>query len=168
MTVPSIDHPNALQRFIRRIARTRPGGWLFSILAPPLDRLTLRITGKRHNFTTFFAGYPVITLTTTGAKSGLPRQTILLAAPDVERLILIASNFGNASHPAWYHNLRANPHVKVEADGLCGDYSARITAGDERKRLWEKAVAYYPGYNAYRKWAQGREIPVVLLTPLDS
>jgi deazaflavin-dependent oxidoreductase (nitroreductase family) len=162
----SLDHPNALQRLVRRIARSRPGGRLFSILVPPLDRWALRITRNRLTATTLLAGYPVITLTTTGAKSGLPRQTILLAAPDGERLVLIASNFGNASHPAWYHNLSTHPQVQVEWAEIKRNYIARIAQGDERQHLWELAVAYYPGYNAYRKWAENREIPVVVLTPI--
>lgn len=162
----SLDHPNAYQRLVRRIARSRPGGWLFSILAPPLDRWALSLSGNRQTFTTVLAGYPVITLTTTGSKSGLPRETILLAAPDGERLILIASNFGNASHPAWYYNLSTHPQVQLEFAGIKRNYLARIAQGDERQHLWELAVAYYPGYNAYRKWARGREIPVVVLTPI--
>ena len=161
------DHPNSIQRLVRRFARTRLGGRLFSTLAPPLDRWALRVSNNRQNFTTVLAGYPVITLTTTGAKSGQPRQTILLAAPDGERLVLIASNFGNTSHPAWYYNLIAHPEVRVECEGIHREYLARVVQGEERQCLWDLAVAYYPGYAAYSKWAGGREIPVVILTPIE-
>ena len=153
---------------MRRFARTRLGGRIFSTLAPPLDRWALRVSNNRQNFTTVLAGYPVITLTTTGAKSGQPRQTILLAAPDGKRLVLIASNFGNASHPAWFYNLSANPRVHVVTSGFSGEYLARITEGAERQCLWDLAFAYYPGYAAYSKWAGGREIPVVVLAPLSA
>ena len=62
-----------------------------------------------------FTGLPLITLTTTGAKSGRPRSVPLVGVPYGERLILIASNWGQAKHPAWYHKvLKAHPEVKVD------------------------------------------------------
>ncbi len=161
-----IDRPNAIQQLVRKFARSRYGSRIFSRLAPPVDHWTLRLSAGKVTATTWMAGYPVITLTTIGAKSGLPRKTILLATPYGDRLVLIASNFGNPSHPAWYHNLIAHPQVQVETHTIKRDYYAQVAQGNERQALWDLAVAYYPGYHAYRNWTRGREIPVVVLTPL--
>jgi deazaflavin-dependent oxidoreductase (nitroreductase family) len=162
-----MEHPNGIQRLVRSFARSRFGAMIFSRLAPPLDRWSLRLSGGKTTATTLLAGYPVITLTTIGVKSGQPRSVSLLAVPDGNRLVLVASNFGNARHPAWYMNLHANPHVRVEAGGITQNYIVRTAQGEERQRLWDLAVAYYRGYNAYRQWADEREIPVVILTPIE-
>ena len=82
-----------------------------------------------------------------------------------EEIVVIASNFGQAKHPAWYHNVRANPEVEVSWDGGGGRYRAREATGEERERYWQKAVADYPGFAARRRRA-GRQIPVIVLSPL--
>jgi deazaflavin-dependent oxidoreductase (nitroreductase family) len=94
----------------------------------------------------------------------------LVGIPDGERLILIASNWGQAKHPAWLHNIRANPVVRVAGrDFPAGRdvpaerlYVARELHGAERAAAWARAVALYPGYEGYAARA-GREIPVVVL-----
>jgi deazaflavin-dependent oxidoreductase (nitroreductase family) len=82
--------------------------------------------------------------------------------PDGERLILIASNWGQAKHPAWYYNVKANPQVTITRDGVTRPYVAREVMGEERERCWAKAVALYPGYRGYAARA-GRGIPVIVL-----
>jgi deazaflavin-dependent oxidoreductase (nitroreductase family) len=107
-------------------------------------------------------GLPIIALTTTGARSGRPRTVPLVRVPDGERLILIASNWGQAKHPAWYYNVKANPQVTITRDGVTRPYVAREVVGEERAACWGRAVALYPGYRGYAERA-GREIPVVVL-----
>jgi deazaflavin-dependent oxidoreductase (nitroreductase family) len=91
----------------------------------------------------------------------------LLGIPDGEKLIIIASNWGQGHHPGWFYNLRANPEVLVEHEGETRACTAREVKGLERQRCWQLAIQYYPGYEAYKKWANGREIPVVLLAPKE-
>ncbi|HEU5100787.1 MAG TPA: nitroreductase/quinone reductase family protein, partial [Roseiflexaceae bacterium] len=49
--------------------------------------------------------YPLILLTTTGAKSGLPRTNPLNYSTDGDRIVVIASKAASPTHPDWYHNL---------------------------------------------------------------
>jgi deazaflavin-dependent oxidoreductase (nitroreductase family) len=105
---------------------------------------------------------PVMLLTTTGAKSGQPRSLPLLYVTDGDRLILIASNYGKKSHPAWYRNLTANPQVKVLAGKRSGTYVAgEITEPHDRERAWELALDQYAGYSDYDIRAGDRTIPLI-------
>ena len=125
-----------------------------------------RRSNGEHSLTTLITGLPLITLHTTGARSGLPRSTFLIAIPYDENIVLIASYFGSQQHPAWYHNLLAHPEVQVSLNGRTKTFLARQTSGAERQACWEQAVSLYPGFEAYRRRAKGREIPVMVLEPL--
>jgi deazaflavin-dependent oxidoreductase (nitroreductase family) len=102
-----------------------------------------------------------------GARSGKPRTTPLLYVPDGEDLVLIASKGGFPKHPAWFHNLSANPDTTVQVGAERRPVRARVAEPGERDRLWELADAAYPGYRDYRARA-GREIPIVVLEPRTS
>jgi deazaflavin-dependent oxidoreductase (nitroreductase family) len=111
------------------------------------------------------AGMPVVTLETTGRKSGEPRRTMLTApVVDGETVVLVASYGGDSRHPAWYLNLCANPEVAIEMNGRRRDMRARVATADEKAALWPRIVKSYRGYAAYQKRTD-RDIPVVLLTP---
>jgi deazaflavin-dependent oxidoreductase (nitroreductase family) len=110
----------------------------------------------------------VVTVTILGAKSGQPRSLPVVAIPDGEKVILIASNFGQKHHPAWYYNLQAHPHVHLTYNGQTVTYAARETTGEERERCWRRATDLYSGYPLYQRRAAGRRIPVMLLTPTSS
>jgi F420H(2)-dependent quinone reductase len=134
-------------------------------LAQPLDRVLLPLSKGRLTFSRLF--YPTLLLSTTGAKSGLPRDTPLIFFRDGARIVLVASNYGGARHPAWYHNLRANPRARVTLDGATTPYLAREATGAEHDELWRKAVAFYGGYASYQRRAGGRTIPVMVLEASD-
>lgn len=152
---------------VRRIAGTAPGSRFFALTAHRLDRPLLRYTDGRTSLTALLTGLPVLTITTIGAKTGQPRTLPLLSIPDGDGFILIASNFGQTHHPAWYYNLRAHPEVQVILNGQTATYTAHETEGDERDRCWNRAVELYPGYAAYAARTGGRVIPVMLLRPHD-
>ena len=128
----------------------------------------LRFSRGRYSVTSLLAGLPVVMVTTVGAKSGQPRSLPLVAIPDGENVILIASNFGQKHHPAWYHNLRAHPEVHLTYAGQTVAYTARETSGEERERCWRRAVDLYSGYPLYERRAASRRIPVMLLVPCSS
>ena len=107
-------------------------------------------------------GAPVLLLTTTGRKSGRPWTNPLIYQPDGDGWILIASNAGNARHPGWFLNLRANPDATIEIGRDTYPVRARATSGEERERLWQKMVAVYAGYDGYTKKTT-RQIPVLKL-----
>lgn len=165
------DTPNFAQRGIRLIMATRPVTWVLARTFHHIDAAAFRASGGRTTAGALLSGLPLITLTTTGAKSGRPRTVTLVGIPDGERIILIASNWGQANNPAWYHNVRANPEVKVLLGGRGRDvpaerhYTARELAGAERELAWARAVALYPGYRGYAARTNGRTIPVIALEP---
>jgi len=137
---------------------------LLAPILPFLDRLVFRLSRGQQTLVSMLAGLPSIILTTTGAKSGQPRQTPLLGIPQGKSFIIIGSNFGGKHHPAWVYNLRAHAEVKVSLNGFTGEYIAREVFGEEREQCWNEAVKSYPGYHRYKQRA-GREIGVFLLEP---
>ncbi len=169
MSAPS-DSPNPVQRFMRGLIATRPAARLLANTIPHIDGAVFRLSGGRTTAAALFTGLPILTLNTTGAKSGQPRAVTLVGIPDGRRLILIASNWGQASNPAWYYNVRANSHVSVAFSGrrdvpLERLYHARELSGQEREAAWAKAMVIYPGYRGYAARAGDRTIPVIMLEP---
>lgn len=155
--------PRWWHTLIKKLAATSFGIWLLAGRLHKLDAPILRLSKNRTTLTSLLTGLPTILLTTTGAKSGLPRTLPLVATPDDGNLILIASNFGNTRHPAWYYNLCAYPSAVVTYGEKSWPVTARLLEGEERQRCWDKAAELYPGYRLYKHKAAGRTIPVFLL-----
>ncbi|WP_433662106.1 nitroreductase family deazaflavin-dependent oxidoreductase [Nocardia sp. CA-128927] len=106
----------------------------------------------------------LLLLTTTGAKSGLPRTTPVAFIRDQDHVVIIASKGGAPTSPDWYHNLRANPEVTVEIGTESHKATATpITEGPERDRLYAAMVEVMPGFAEYEQKTD-RVIPVVTLT----
>ena len=82
-----------------------------------------------------------------------------------ENVVFVASNAGNLKHPSWYHNVRANPQVRIDRAGTRRSYVAHVAEGAERERLWELANDLYAGYDTYQGRAGERRIPIVVCTP---
>ena len=168
--VPDFDPAtprNPIQRATRWLAKTRFGGWLALNVANKVDPHLIRASRGRLKMP---SGAPTVLLEHTGAKSGRKRTTPLLYFTDGGRVILIASQTGKARHPAWFHNVSANPEVELWAGGRGGSYRAREADEEDRERLWRLATQLYPGYDDYQRRADtaGRRIPVVVCEPLDS
>ena len=159
------DQANAVQRGLRRAAGTRPMAWFFARVLHRIDRPLIRMFGGLTSLTTLLTGLPIVELTTTGARSGLPRTMPIVGVPDGERLVLVASNYGNPHHPAWYHNLRAHPECTVRFRGEQRAMRAYEAEGEERERLWALDLTVYPARAAYARRAAGRRIPVMVLEP---
>lgn len=157
------DDPNILQQATRKVVALGPVSAVLARTLHHLDGPVLRWSDSRFSAASLVAGLPIISLTTTGAKSGQPRTVPLIAIPDGDRLILIASNWGRPKHPAWYHNLRANPTATVTVGGRTAVWSARELHGVEREAAWQQAVALYPGYAGYARRNGGLRIPVMVL-----
>ena len=79
--------------------------------------------------------------------------------------IVVASKGGAPQHPGWYRNLLANPDVDVQVGTQKFKARARTATGDERTRLWQEALKFWPPYAEYQQKTE-REIPVVLLDPV--
>jgi deazaflavin-dependent oxidoreductase (nitroreductase family) len=153
-----------IQRSARRVIAIPLVARVLSVVGHRMDKPIMGLTNGRVSPSSKITGLPIITLTTTGAKSGQPRTVPLVGIPAGDgRLVLIASNWGGTKHPAWYYNIKANPAVTVTYKGEARPYIARETSGEEREALWATAVALYPGYAGYAKRTAGRVIPVVVL-----
>ncbi len=109
-------------------------------------------------------GMDVLLLTTTGARTGRPRTTALTCFEDAGRYVVIGSFLGEPHHPGWVHNLRASPHARVQRGSRRLPVTAHEAHGEERARLWKRAVAIQPEYSSYETRTE-REIPVVVLDP---
>jgi deazaflavin-dependent oxidoreductase (nitroreductase family) len=111
-----------------------------------------------------FADSRLLLLTTTGARTGRPHTTPLGYLPDTgDRLLVVASAGGADRHPAWYHNIRANPLVTVEDGVFTYQAEATVLTGAERDRVFARIVEVAPGYADYQAKTT-RVIPVVALT----
>lgn len=112
----------------------------------------------------FIGRAPIGVLTTTGRKTGLARETALLFYQDGPDVVIVASKFGMAHHPAWYHNLVADPNVLFEWRAKRRRYVARVADEGERARLWPELVRSYGHYEKYQARTE-RVIPVVICSP---
>jgi deazaflavin-dependent oxidoreductase (nitroreductase family) len=148
-------------------------------LAPNLPKwmvdhtnLYLSSGGKEgHMYTASFPGketltVPSLLLTTTGRKSGQKFLFPLFYGKTGNSYFIIASKGGAPEHPGWYKNLLANPEVEVQVGTAKMKARARTATGEERTRLWDKALEFWPPYADYQRKTE-REIPVVVLDPVQ-
>ncbi len=163
--VPAFD-PLARKGWFRSaffwVAKQRVGAWIAINVGNRVDPHLMRATGGRVRVSIAF---PTVLLTHMGARSGEERATPLTYFTDGDDVILVASQGGHHKHPAWLHNIRANPEVELWSDGTGGRYNAREAHGQERERLWDLATTFYPGFATYQGRAGERLIPVVVCTP---
>jgi len=159
-----ITKPNAFQKLLHRIVMIRPVTAFFAPWIHRLDKALLELTKGKHSAAEIL-GWPIVEITTIGAKSNLPRTMPLIGVIERERIALIASSFGREHNPGWYYNLKKNPECDVLFNGRSGKYIAREIEGDEYDHYWQLAVSCYAGYEKYKKRAVHRHIPVMLLEP---
>ena len=136
-------------------------GWLSRRVVWKLDPYLMRLTRGRAGLGLIL---PTALLEARGARTGQLRRTGVIYFHDGERVIVIASKLGLPEHPAWFHNLRANPDVVLGGQSFRADV---VDDEAERERLWQLADAVFPAYAAYRDRARraGRTIPIVRLVP---
>lgn len=152
-----------VRRTIGQLSSRQPFSWLCARVLHRLDLLVYRNTRRRSTFSTWASGLPLVMLTTVGARTGARRTVPVLGIPDGERLIVIASNFGQRRNPAWYYNLKADPCAMVTVDGVTRQVEATELTGSERERCFQLGVRINPGWLRYRARAAHREIPVIML-----
>ena len=110
-----------------------------------------------------FEGAPLLLLHTSGKRSGTSRVNPMMYLKDGDRYIVFASKAGADTHPDWFHNLKANPDVKVEIGDEKLDMHAEEITGRERDAIYERQSKLYPQFAAYKQKTK-RIIPVVALT----
>ena len=137
-----------------------PPQWLIpwiSRIHVVLYRLTRGRVGGRVD------GMPCILLRTTGRRSAKPHTVCLSYLPDGDSMVVVGSFGGADHHPAWYHNLVANPEVTVQDRERILPAVAETLTGDEREELWEARIAGAPRYARYQERTD-RAIPLVRLS----
>src|SRR3954454_3188809 len=112
-------------------------------------------------------GMPLLLITTTGARSGKARTNPLIYWSRGDDVILMASNYGRDSDPAWLFNIRAHPDVTLLFRGKQGHYRARVAEAGERDKLWETSKSFIANYGSYEQRAAGkRDIQLVVCVPV--
>ncbi len=137
--------------------------WVIALLkrvVPPLDRFLLKIS--RGWVST--AMQTIALVEAVGAKSGQKREIVTLCMPDKPAIFLVGSNWGLEKDPAWVHNMRVNPRVRVIFRGYVGPMRARELSGDERTEVWQRLVIYNPQYARYQM-GTSRLLPIMRLEP---
>jgi len=122
-----------------------------------------RLTGGR--FGGQVQGLQVLLLTTVGRKTGKKRTTPLGYFVEDENYVIVASNAGFDTHPAWFHNLRTNPRVIIEVKEQQMEAQAEVAEPKKRITLWERLISLAPGYANYTR-KTSREIPIIVLHPI--
>ena len=109
-------------------------------------------------------GQPVLLLQTTGRRSGRTRSTPVQYLADGDTFVVVASNAGAARPPAWYLNLRANPHARIQAGARSVDVRAQEATGQERAELWQRLTAANRYLEPAARKAR-RDLPLMALIP---
>ncbi len=154
-TVRTLVAPLTRTRLFRRWAPT---------LLPPLERAIARVTGGRVQVSALLV--PSLVLHTTGARSGLPRETVLMYCPDGHgRAIVAGSNFARGRHPAWTSNVLAHPDAAIDVRGRRMPVRATLIGDDERDAVWARIERQWPGYRGYER-ESGRVVRLFRLQPV--
>ena len=130
---------------------------------PPLERAMAFISRGRVQLSGLLV--PSLVLRTTGAKSGLERETTLMYCPERNgRMLVTGSNFARDAHPAWTANLIAHPDAVAVVHGRPIPVKAQLIGDDEREDVWAYIQRQWPGYRGYER-ASGRVLRIFRLTP---
>ncbi|NHN44074.1 nitroreductase family deazaflavin-dependent oxidoreductase [Chryseoglobus frigidaquae] len=115
---------------------------------PPIESALAAATGGRVQLSSLFV--PSLILTTTGAKSGLPRDTVLMYTADgYGRAIVAGTNWASPKHPAWTSNLLARPEAEITVRGRRYAVRASVIEGDAHDRVWRHLETQWPEYRRY-------------------
>jgi deazaflavin-dependent oxidoreductase (nitroreductase family) len=159
-----VREPNGAQVAMQHIASTRAGAWFFARTLHHVDRTLLRLSRGQVTLPGTLAGIPVLTVTTTGARTGQRRTVPLLGVPAGDDIAVIGTSFGQPRTPGWYHNMRADPKVEVTYRDRTVKAIAREADDQERQVIWDRARTIYAGYQAYASRIKNREIHIMILS----
>jgi deazaflavin-dependent oxidoreductase (nitroreductase family) len=108
----------------------------------------------------------VLLLTTTGRKSGKKRTFPLNYIRDGSAYVIAASAGGADKNPGWFFNVRSNPQSLIQVREKQIKVTAEVARPEKRSELWARLVELAPNFAGYEK-RTGREIPMVILRPVD-
>jgi deazaflavin-dependent oxidoreductase (nitroreductase family) len=159
--VPKI---NAAQMAMQRMGSTRAGAWFFARTMHHIDSVLLRLSRGQVTLAPIVAGVAIVTVTTTGARTRLRRETHIAGVPSGGDIAIIGTSFGRSRTPGWYYNMRADPKVEVTYRNKTVSAIAREASAEERRAIWARARTIYAGYEAYARRIKSREIPIMILS----
>jgi len=161
MAVFSVE--GAVGRATRKVATSAGFRKVGPKVVPPLDKALHRLTGGRVILSRMLV--PSLLLTTTGRKSGQPRETPLACVPDDDGgWWVVGSNFGQQSHPEWTGNLIATPTATVSYGKATTAVRADLLDDEQKAAVWPRLTAVWPAYDDYVE-SSGRNIRVFHLVP---
>jgi deazaflavin-dependent oxidoreductase (nitroreductase family) len=160
-----VGTPNAAQVAMQHIAATAAGAWFFARTLDHIDLALLRFSRGQVTFPGVVAGLPVLTVTTTGARTGQRRSAPLVGVPAGDDIAVIGTSFGQLRTPGWYYNMRADPTVEVTYRDKTVKAIAREADGEEKQAIWDRARTMYAGYEAYARRIKHRQIHIMILGP---
>jgi deazaflavin-dependent oxidoreductase (nitroreductase family) len=136
--------------FVNRLSATPFGSWLVKHFASRLDPLIFRLSDGRFT-STGVPTLPMLTLTAVGRRSGRRRDVQLAFHRDGDDYLVVASAMGQEKHPAWKHNLDANPDVEVRVRGATFAARASLLSDAEKERVWAAVKRTIPQMNVYER-----------------
>src|SRR5947199_9638120 len=138
---------------------------VFALMKPFAGREVKRYQKADGPEPKLFMGFPVLVLTTVGAKSGQERSAVLGGFPDGDNAwLIIASKGGSPDHPGWLYNIAKNPdQVWVQVGNRKVKASCVWLTGKEREQAYARVASEAKPYAGYPKKTD-REIPVPRLT----
>jgi deazaflavin-dependent oxidoreductase (nitroreductase family) len=160
-----VRKPSAAQVAMQHFAATSAGAWFFARTLHHTDRALLRLSRGKVTLPGAMAGLPVLTVTTTGARTGQPRSAPLVGVPSGDDIAVIGTSFGQSRTPGWYYNMRANPKVELTYRDKTVKAIAREADENERQAVWDRARTIYGGYEAYARRITNRQIHIMILGP---
>ena len=150
-------------RLVNRFSATRLGSWIVKHLASRLDPIIFKATNGRFTMTGV-PTLPMITVTTRGRKTGLPRDVQLAYLRDGDDFLVVASAMGQERHPDWRYNLEAHPEVEVQMRGARVTAIARPLDDAEKACVWPAIRQAIPQMQVYER-RTSRNIRIFRLTP---
>lgn len=140
----------AVRALVAPLTRTRAFRWAAPRVMPPVEQAIAGLTGRTVQLSGLLV--PSLILTTTGAKSGLPRDSVLMYTADgAGRAIIAGTSFAREHHPAWTYNLLAHPEAEITVRGRRYAVRASVIEGDAREQAWRLIESQWPGYRAYER-----------------
>lgn len=135
--------------FLNSFSVTPAGRWIAKTINAKIDPFVYKISGGRFTSSGPLT-IPQLTLTTVGRKSGKERTVQLGYHPDGDDVLIVASNFGGQSHPAWSYNLDANPDCKVRLGAEEKKALASRLTDSEKAMLWSQIERTIPQMKSYK------------------
>ncbi len=156
---------SSVRRFFERLSAVPVFAKIGPALVPRLDRAVHKLSGGR--FLMGQAIVPSLMLVSTGAKSGVERETPLACLPDDDgTFVVVGSNFGKEMHPSWTYNLLAHPSATVSHRHRSIPVQAVLLEGEDRSVAWKRVETVWPNYGTYEE-RSGRELRVFRLVPSE-